>query len=140
MLVEMNGGVSGISETKCISQIPEYVKACSWEGVHSRWRMLADDDLMKIMAASNHPQWLVDVVNKSVAELGYDIQATGTQGSDQIAFAQAGIVTSGVGIISAFRHTSQDSPEKINKKGLKIAGEITAHIVRNTAERFEKNY
>jgi hypothetical protein len=137
VLVEMAGGVTGIPETKCESQIPEHVQACSWEGVYSRWRMLADDNLMKIMTASNHPPWLVDVVNQSVADLGYSIRATGTQGSDQIAFAQAGIVTSGVGIISQHSHTSKDVPENINTQSLKIAAEIAAHVVLNTANRFK---
>jgi acetylornithine deacetylase/succinyl-diaminopimelate desuccinylase-like protein len=140
VLVEITGGVRGISETKCVSQIPENMKACSWEGVNSKWRMLADKDLMKIMAASNHPAWLVDVVNKSVEDLGYEIEATGTQGSDQLTFAQARIVTSGIGIISEYRHTSQDTPENINKKSLRIAGELAAHVVLNTLKRFEEKY
>lgn len=139
ILVEMTGGVSGIPKTKCISQIPEGIKAYPWEGVDSYWRILADDDLMRIFAASNHPEWLVDVINKSVEELEYEIQPTGTQGSDQLAFAQAGIVTSGIGIISANSHTLQDIPEEINKKSLEIAGEITARVVLNTIRRFESN-
>lgn len=134
--VEMTGGIIGISRTKCLSQIPESVKTYPWEGVESYWRMLADDDLMKIFAASNHPDWLVDVINESVGELGYDVQPTGTQGSDQLAFAQAGIVTSGIGITSNFSHTPQDVPTRVSKKSLKIAGEITAHVVLNAIERF----
>jgi hypothetical protein len=132
VLVEMTGGISGIPETKCASQIPESINAYPWEGINSYWRMLADDDLMQIFTASNHPEWLVDVINKSVEELGYDIQPTGTQGSDQLVFAQAGIVTSGIGIISEHSHTPQDIPDKINKKSLKITGEITALVVLNT--------
>ncbi len=135
VLVEMTGGINSIPETKGLSQIPESVKMSTWEGVNSYWRMLADDDLMKIFAASNHPAWLVDVINKSVEELGYDIRPTGTQGSDQLAFAQAGIVTSGIGIISNFSHTPQDIPSKIDKKSLKIAGEITAYVVLNAMRR-----
>ncbi|MBN1982045.1 MAG: M20/M25/M40 family metallo-hydrolase [Chitinivibrionales bacterium] len=138
--VEMAGAVNGISERKCVSQIPEFLKDHSWEGVISQWRMLADDDLMKIMTASNHPQWLVDVVNKSIKELGYDIEPTGTQGSDQLAFAQAGIVTSGVGIVSELRHSSKDIPEKIDKRSLKIAGEIAASVVLNTLKRFRESH
>ena len=140
VLVEMTGGVNGIPETKCVSQIPENLRTYSWEGVSSKWRMLADEDLMKIMAASNHPQWLVDVVNKSVENLGYKIEPTGTLGSDQLTFAQAGIVTSGVGIISEHQHTPNDIPENINKKSLKTAGEIAAHVVLNTLKRFEEKY
>jgi hypothetical protein len=139
VLVEMSGGVSGISETKCESQIPENLRFYSWEGVNSKWRMLADKDLMKVMTASNHPQWLVDVVNKSIKDLGYRVEPTGTQGSDQLTFAQAGIVTSGVGIISEHSHTSQDIPEKINKKSLETAGEIAAHVVLNTLKRLKEN-
>jgi hypothetical protein len=140
VLVEMIGGVSGIPQTKCLSQIPESVKTHSWEGVESRWRMLAGDDLMRIFSASNHPDWLVDIINRSVEELGYDIQPTGTQGSDQLAFAQAGIVTSGIGIISEFSHTPQDTPENIDKKSLRKAGEITAHVVLNAIERFSQKH
>ena len=140
VVVEMTGGVSGIPETKCVSQIPESVKAYPWEGVDSYWRMLPEDDLMKIFTASNHPDWLVDIINKSVDELGYVIQPTGTHGSDQLAFAQAGIVTSGIGIISTNSHTPRDIPEEINKKSLKIAGEITAHVVLNAIKRFSPSY
>lgn len=132
VLVEMTGGVRGIPQKQCVSQIPDNLKSYSWEGVNSKWRMLAGEDLMKIMTASNHPQWMVDVVNKSVEDLGYDIQPTQTQGSDQLTFAQAGIVTSGVGIISEHSHTPQDIPENINKRSLKIAGEIATHVVMNT--------
>jgi hypothetical protein len=112
----MTGGVSGIPETKCVSQIPESVKAYPWAGIDSYWRMLADD------------------------ELGYDIQPTGTHGSDQLAFAQAGIVTSGIGIISTNSHTPRDIPEEINKESLKIAGEIAAHVVLNAIKRFSPSY
>jgi hypothetical protein len=140
VLIEMTGGVSRISETKCESQIPENLRVYSWEGVNSKWRMLAGEDLMKIMAASNHPQWLVDVVNKSVESLGYKIEPTGTLGSDQLTFAQAGIVTSGVGIISELQHTPHDIPENINKKSLKTAGELAAHVILNTLKRFEEKY
>ena len=140
VLVEMTGGVNGIPETKCVSQIPERVKTYPWEGVDSYWRMLADDDLMRIFTASNHPKWLVDVINKSVEELGYNIQSTGTHGSDQLAFAQAGIVTSGIGIISVNSHTSQDIPEEINQKSLEIAGKITASVVLNSIQRSRENY
>lgn len=138
VLVEMTGGVSGIPETKCVSQIQESVKAYPWEGVDSYWRMLADDDLMRIFGASNHPDWLVDVINKSVEELGYDIQPTGTHGSDQLAFAQAGIVTSGVGIISEFSHTPQDIPKEIDQKSLELAGKIAANVVLNAIKRYKK--
>ena len=138
VLVEMSGGSSGIPETKCESQIPENLRFYSWEGVNSKWRMLADEDLMKVMTASNHPQWLVDIVNKSIKDLGYRVEPTGTQGSDQLTFAQAGIVTSGVGIISEHSHTPQDVPENINKKSLKIAGEIAVHVVLNTLKRFKE--
>ncbi len=134
--IEMTGGVSGIPDTKCVSQIPERIKLYPWEGVESYWRMVPDSDLLRIFSASNHPGWLVDIINKSVEELGYDIQSTGTQGSDQLAFAQAGIVTSGIGISSEFSHTPQDIPDNINKKSLKMAGEITAHVVLNAIKRF----
>lgn len=138
VLVEMAGGISGIPETKCRSQIPVRLQSCAWEGVESKWRILADSDLMKIMAVSNHPQWLEDVANKTVTELGYDIKSTGTQGSDQLAFAQAGIVTSGIGIISEHSHTSQDIPEKINKKSLRVAGDIAARVVLNTVKSLKE--
>ncbi len=135
--IEMTGGVSGIPETKCLSQIPERVKAYPWEGIESYWRMLPDNDLIRIFFASNHPDWIVDIINKSVEDLRYDIQPTGTQGSDQLAFAQAGIVTSGIGISSEFSHTPQDIPDNINKKSLKMAGEITAYVVLNAIKRFK---
>ena len=44
----------------------------------------------------------------------------------------------GVGIISEHSHTSQDIPEKINKKSLETAGEIAAHVVLNTLKRLKE--
>jgi hypothetical protein len=135
VFLEMTGGVSGIPTTKGVSQMPEHLKGYAWEGISSKWRILADEDLFKIMTASNHPQWLVDVANKSIEDLGYNIKPTQTMGSDQLTFAQAGIVTSGVFIANENNHTPQDVTEKIYKKSLKIAGELTAHVVLNTMKR-----
>jgi hypothetical protein len=90
---------------------------------------------MRVFSAANHPPWLVDVVNKAIGDLGYDINPTQTMGSDALMFAQAGIVSSGIGIRSDHSHTPLDTPEKINKKNLKIAGEIAAHVVLNTMKR-----
>ena len=137
--VERNGGVSGMPEKKGQSQIPENVLNYAWEGVNSRWRMLADTNLIKIFSASNHPPWLVDVVDKTVEDLGYDIVTTGTQGSDQLAFAHAGIVTSGISIVTQYQHTPQDTPENINKKSLRKAGEIAARVILNALKRFKEN-
>ena len=136
IIVEKNGHVKGVSNIKGQSQIPEDIQNSPWEGVSSMWRLLpASNDLLNIFTASNHPAWLVEIVEKSINELGYEVTYTGTQGSDQLAFAQAGIVTSGVGIIGDHRHSPEDKAEYINKDSLKKAGEIAVHIVTNTMKR-----
>jgi len=138
IVIEIDGGVRGIPEKKGISQIPDTLKTCSWEGISSKWRILMDDDLAKIMGVSNHPQWLVDVVNKSLEDLGYSFRTAQNLGSDQLVFAQAGIVACGLGIMNQDSHTSQDVPEKINKNSLKRAGEITARVVMNSLKRLNE--
>jgi hypothetical protein len=55
ILVEKEGGVRGIPEQKASFQIPDYLKTSAWEGVNSIWRILPDDELLKIFGASNHP-------------------------------------------------------------------------------------
>lgn len=139
IVVEKEGGVQGLSTAKGLSQIPELIKTSPWEGVNSYWRILPqEDELLKIFGASNHPGWLVKAVEESIDRLGYDVVYTGTQGSDQLAFAQAGIVTSGIGIIGDHAHTPEDKPEHINRDSLKKAGEITAHVVINTMKRMKE--
>jgi len=133
--IEITGCVDGISKVKGVSQIPENVKDCSWEGLNSKWRPLLSNDVMSVFSAANHPQWLVNVVNKTIADLGYDINPTQTMGSDALIFAQAGIVSSGIGIRSDHSHTPLDTPQKIKKTNLKIAGEIAAHVVLNVIKR-----
>ncbi|MFC2082304.1 M28 family metallopeptidase [Bacteroidota bacterium] len=140
IIVEKNGGVKGISETKGLSQIPEYLKISPWEGVNSMWRMLPENKkFLKIFGASNHPDWLVNTIENSIDVLGYEVTYTGTQGSDQLAFAQAGIVTSGVGIIGDHHHSPEDKPEFIDKESLKKAGEIAALVVINSMNRISEN-
>ena len=104
------------------------------------WRMLPENKkFLKIFGASNHPDWLVNTIENSIDVLGYEVTYTGTQGSDQLAFAQAGIVTSGVGIIGDHHHSPEDKPEFINKESLKKAGEIAALVVINTMNRISEN-
>lgn len=139
IVVEKTGGVSGAPRQKGWSQIPDHMKNSSWEGVSSMWRMLPqDNDMLEIIAAGNHPDWLVGVVEQSINELGYEVVYTGTQGSDQIAFAQAGIVTSGVGIIGDYQHSPEDKPAYINTDSLRKAGEIALHIVMHTMKRIAR--
>ena len=140
VVLEIDGGVSGIPEIKGSSQIPDNLKTCSWEGIDSKWRLVMNGDLRKIMGVSNHPQWLVDVVTKTVEGLGYSFETAQNMGSDQLVFAQAGIVACGLSIGSQEGHTPYDVPEKINKTSLKAAGEIAAHIVLNTLNRFKSRY
>ena len=136
-VIEIDGGVSGMPEKKAASQIPDTLKTCSWEGINSKWRLM-DGDLAKIMGMSNHPQWLVDVVHKSLEDLRYSFRTARNLGSDQFVFTQAGIVACGLGIMNRDSHTAQDVPEKINKNSLKIAGEITARVVMNSLKRLNE--
>jgi hypothetical protein len=129
------GGVEGIPASKGVTRIPARLTGRSWEGIRTSWRLLIDREVRDILSAVNHPPWLVDVVETSVGSLGSEVRHAQTQGSDALVFAQAGIVSSGVGIRSGRSHTSQDRPEHLDRSSLRTAGEIAARVVMNAMQK-----
>ena len=139
ILVERDGGPGGIEGADGLRQDPHGEVVRAWEGIGSRWRLLPDEETLKAFGAGHHPDWLADIVTRSVQDLGYEVVYTGTQGSDQMGFARAGWATSGVGIVSGHSHTAEDTPERIHIPSLKKAGEIAALIVVRTMNKQAKD-
>ncbi|MBU1011801.1 MAG: M20/M25/M40 family metallo-hydrolase [Bacteroidetes bacterium] len=127
--LETDGGVSNTKGIKGELQLPSNYKLCSWEGINSCWKLILNDELRMIMSHSNHPKWLEYIVKSSCENLGYDYQTTQTLGSDQLMFAQAGIVASGISIRSSNSHTQTDKFDNINKMSLKKAGDIVLQVI-----------
>jgi hypothetical protein len=134
IFVETTGGIHGISEIKGKSQFPECIKNRSLEGIESNWRLLAPE-LLPIFAINNRPKWLEDIIKDSAAELSIPVTFAGNTGSDQMTFAQAGIVASAIGTSGNEVHSPKDIPSQINKKSLVDCGNIVVKIVIKTAEK-----
>jgi hypothetical protein len=99
--------------------------------------MVMTPDMITAATASNHPEWLVEIIQDSAAELGMDITPCGNLGSDQQAFAQAGVPATGIGFSGTEIHTPNDTPDQIIKTSLEKAGRIAAAVVLKTMQRLE---
>jgi hypothetical protein len=133
-MIEMLGGVEGIPKEKGRNQFPSIFQNRALDGQLNNWK-INHHELIPPMMVSNHPKWLIEVIDESTKELGLEITPTGNLGADQQAFAQAGIVSTGIGVIGNEVHGPQDIPEKINKDSLKKTGQIVATIVMKTMEQ-----
>ena len=134
IFVETTGGVQGISLEKGKSQFPGTMRSKSLEGIDSNWRLLAPE-VLPLFAMSNRPEWLADIIKESTAELSVPVSFAGNTGSDQMIFAQAGIVASAIGTSGNEVHSAKDVPSQINKQSLLDCGEIVTRIVLKTMER-----
>lgn len=126
--VEMLGGVQGMPGRKGTSQLPARVRDRSFEGLDGRWRIL-DPDLIQAFIATNRLPWLVETIETSAEQLGFEIRTTGNLGSDQQVFTQAGIAATGIGTSGNQYHSPDDIPTQIDKNQLEIAGKLAANVV-----------
>ena len=108
-----------------------------WEGVNSYWRILPTPYIMGFVGTINHPQWLVNIITNSVDESGYEIHFAENMGSDQMAFAHVGLVSSSIGITCDKPHTPYDNLDLINKASLQKAGDISMRIILKTNNMFK---
>jgi hypothetical protein len=135
--IELLGGVVGMPPSKGQSQIPMCCRERALDGQKEGWRMVMTPDMITAATASNHPEWLVEIIQDSAAELGMDITPCGNLGSDQQAFAQAGVPATGIGFSGTEIHTPNDTPDQIIKTSLEKAGRIAAAVVLKTMQRLE---
>ena len=79
--------------------------------------------------ATNRPPWLVETIETSAEQLGFEIRPTGNLGSDQQVFTQAGIAATGIGTSGNKYHSPDDIPAQIDKNQLETAGKLAANVV-----------
>jgi len=109
IFIETTGGVQGISKIKGNTQFPEFMRNRSLEGIKSNWRLLAPE-VLPLFAVCNRPDWLADMIKESTTELSIPVTYAGNTGSDQMTFAQAGIVASAIGTSGNEVHSPKDVP------------------------------
>jgi acetylornithine deacetylase/succinyl-diaminopimelate desuccinylase-like protein len=133
--IETLGGVNGVPSEPGQSQFPARFRNRALDGQDRGWRMIITPDLLAPMAVSNRPNWLVTTIQQAVGELGVEIEPTGNIGSDQQAFAQAGIVATGIGVGGNEVHTARDTPDHIHLPSLQVVGEIAARVTTKTMQK-----
>jgi len=133
-IIEMQGGVEGIPKEKGKSQIPSMFRNRALDGQLNNWK-INNPELIPPMMVSNHPGWLLEIIDESIKELGLEFTPTGNLGSDQQAFAQAGIVSTGIGVMGNEVHGLEDTPDKINMESLEKTGKIVATVVMKTMDQ-----
>jgi len=131
IFIETNGGVHGIPDTIGKTQFPEFMRNRSLEGIESNWRLLAPEAL-PIFAISNRPEWLADIIKESVTELSISATFTGNTGSDQMSFAQAGIVATAIGTSGNEVHSPKDIPSQVKTQSLFNCANLISSIILKT--------
>jgi hypothetical protein len=104
----------------------------AWEGVKGDWR-LVDPQLLQLFQASNRPEWLTALFDRSAQALGVRLIPSGAFGSDQLAFTQAGVVATGVGYASKLSHSPADISVNVKKENLRTVGQLVACAVETAA-------
>ena len=136
--IEMTGGVLGIPDKKGMNQFPEIISGRSAGDINGRWRLL-EPSIIKCFSISDHPQWLIDIINMAASKMGIKINPTDNLGSDQMTFTQAGIVSTGIGISGNKVHSPSDTIRNVNPASLNKAGEFTLGIVLGTIQKLTKS-
>lgn len=134
IFIETTGGVKGTPPKTGTTQFPEYMRNRSLEGIHSNWRIIAPE-AMAIFSVSNRPEWLAKMITDCVNELDVSVSFAGNTGSDQMTFAQAGIVSTAIGSSGNKYHGPGDVPSQIVKETLYKCGNIVLNIVRKMMSR-----
>jgi len=132
--IEMLGGVQGIPEQKGMSQFPTRIRNRTFEGLDGRWRII-DPDLIDAFTVTNRPAWLVEAIESSAEQLGFEIRPAGNLGADQQVFTQAGIVATSIGTSGNRYHSPKDVPTQIHKDKLEIVGKMVANVVLMSLRR-----
>ena len=69
--------------------------------------------------------------------MGFEIELMPIPGSDQMAFAQAGIATSGISSPSRHAHTKDDLPETVDVEKIRRCSEIASRIIRKAGRAWK---
>jgi len=126
--IETKGGV--IQEHPILNDsLSQRLALQPWEGASSYWRSLPESYLMSFINTVNHPSWLVKTIDRAIVDSGYEIKRVKNLGSDQMSFANNGIVSTSIGIPGEDTHTNNDKIENVNKESLVKAGDIVARTI-----------
>jgi hypothetical protein len=99
---------------------------------------MIDPGMIDAFTVTNRPQWLVDTIETSVEQLGFEIIPTGNLGADQQVFTQAGIVATSIGTSGNQYHSPADVLDQVHKDQLEIVGKIVANVVLMTLQPGEE--
>ena len=82
------------------------------------------------MGTPYHPTWLGECIDAATRELDFQTQFTaGVRGSDEMAFAQAGVATCCIGAVNDRAHTPEDLPATVNFERVAQCTDAAARIV-----------
>lgn len=137
IFIETLGGIEGVPEEVGQTQFPEYMENRSLEGIESNWRLLAPD-AMFVFSISNKPEWLREIILESAEELLIPIKFIGNTGSDQMTFAQAGIVSTAIGTSGNIVHSPLDVPSQVKKQSPEDCSKVVIRVVFKTMEWLNK--
>jgi len=132
--IERNGGQQVLAQNPGVGLIPQTYQRRAWEGLSYPWKLIPAPALFSALGTSFHPAWLVDSIDEAVKELGFDVQFTQIQGSDQMSFAQAGIATSGISAPTGRGHTQDDRPETVDIEKVRQCVETAGRILQKTLD------
>lgn len=128
--VEREGGLPEPPPIPGSARIPQAYRGRAWTGRGYPWSLVPPQALLEAFGAPCHPAWLKAGIEEAVKGLGFDVQFTGLLGSDQMSFAQAGIVTTGIGAANGRAHTQNDRPETVNLEKVSRCAETAARIIQ----------
>jgi len=114
--VEQEGGCSTPATDRGLSRIQEPYLSRAWEGRGFPWKLLPPATLFAAFGNACHPEWLGEAFDRAIREGDHQVNFTGLQGSDQMAFAQAGIPTTGISAPNGSAHSPQDLPVSIHRE------------------------
>jgi len=137
IFIETLGGIEGIPEEVGQTQFPDYMENRSLEGIESNWRLLAPD-AMFVFSISNKPEWLREIIFESAEELLIPVKFIGNTGSDQMTFAQAGIVSTAIGTSGNIVHSPLDVPSQVQKQSPVDCSKVVIKVVLKTMQWLNK--
>ena len=136
--IERNGGSATPPSSPGRSQLPEAYLGRTWEGIDYPWRLTPPPILYAAMGTPYHPFWLGECIDAATRELDFETQSTsGVRGSDEMAFAQAGIATCCIGAVNDRAHTPEDLPAMVNFERVAQSTDAAARIVMKAIDHLK---
>ena len=136
--IERSGGRAMPPANPGRSQCPEAYLGRTWEGIGYPWRLIPPPALYAAMGTPYHPEWLGECIDAATRELDFPTKfATGVLGSDEMAFAQAGVATCCIGAVNNRAHTPGDLPASVNFERVAQSTDAAARIVAKVMDHLK---